>query len=94
VKASCAAAEPAPEVVARTVPSTGAVLLTLTNTGRAAATVTVRANAFRTEPPRTFTVAPGQTVRAEWATAAGWYDLTAAASTADGFVRRFAGHIE
>ncbi|NUP47046.1 MAG: phospholipase C, phosphocholine-specific [Catenulispora sp.] len=70
------------------------LVLTMTNTGGASAVVTVQANTYITGGPWTFTVGAGATVTNSWATANGWYDLTATANVGDNFLRRFAGKIE
>ena len=49
---------------------------------------------LRHRRPWTFTVGGGATVTDSWATAGGWYDLTATANVGDNFLRRFAGKIE
>ncbi|WP_370945287.1 phosphocholine-specific phospholipase C [Amycolatopsis sp. cg5] len=85
-----------PEVKARADVASGRLYLRMTNTGSAACVVTVTANAYRADGPWTYELAAGATVEdfftissANW-----WYDLTASANTADGFLRRFAGHVE
>ncbi|MER5867507.1 phospholipase C, phosphocholine-specific [Kitasatospora sp. NPDC002040] len=85
-----------PEVTLRHAPADQRVWLDLRNTGTAACTVTVRAN-NRGGGPWTYQLAPGATASDYFSTAgglAGWYDLTATADTRDGFLRRFAGHME
>jgi phospholipase C len=72
-----------------------AVYLTMTNTGSQPANVTVTANAYRTDGPWNYTVAPGAQTEPIWSLAStySWYDFTLA--TADGrFTRRFAGRLE
>ena len=85
-----------PEVTARVDIPSGRLYLTMVNSGTAPCTVTVTANAYRTDGPWTYTVAAGATVQDYWtiSTAGWWYDLTATANTTDGFLRRFAGHAE
>ncbi|GAA2133656.1 phospholipase C, phosphocholine-specific [Kitasatospora kazusensis] len=68
--------------------------LTFTNSGGAAATVTVTDGAYGTGGPWTYAVPAGGNVSAAFATAQGWYDLTVTANTSDGFLRRLAGHLE
>jgi phospholipase C len=72
-----------------------AVYLTITNTGTQTANVTVTANAYRTDGPWTYTVAPGAQTEPSWSltNSYSWYDFTLA--TTDGtFTRRFAGRVE
>ncbi|MFD7417888.1 phosphocholine-specific phospholipase C [Kitasatospora purpeofusca] len=85
-----------PEVHAAADVPNGHLTLTMTNSGTAPCTVTVTAGAYRTDGPWTFHLPASATVRNSWAiTDSGWwYDLTATADTADGFLRRFAGHVE
>jgi phospholipase C len=85
-----------PEVTLRYSPAENRVYLTMTNAGGKASVVTVRTN-NRGGGPWTYTVNPGATVEDWFSTGNGmngWYDLTATADTTDGFVRRFAGHME
>ncbi len=82
-----------PEVTMRYAPADGLVWLAMTNSGKAACTLTVRVG-NRAGGPWTYTAGPGATVE-DWFSVgrtSGWYDLTA--SGPDGFVRRFAGHVE
>ncbi|MPN06084.1 Non-hemolytic phospholipase C [bioreactor metagenome] len=74
-------------------PSTGAVYLKVRNTGRAAGRVTVKANAYRADSPQTLDIAAGATGELHWSLedSGHWYDFTV---SADGFERRFAGHVE
>ncbi|HVK21523.1 MAG TPA: phospholipase C, phosphocholine-specific [Actinokineospora sp.] len=87
-----------PEVTLRYAPADNKVWLSMTNAGTAAATITVRTN-NRGGGPWTYNVPAGTTAAApveDWFSTGsgmnGWYDLTATA--ADGFARRFAGHME
>ncbi len=85
-----------PEVTLRYAPTEGVVYLTMTNRGTAACIVTVSVN-NRSGGPWTYNLAANATVEDWWSTTGGmngWYDLTATANTADGFLRRFAGHVE
>ncbi|MFE2728999.1 phosphocholine-specific phospholipase C [Kitasatospora sp. NPDC059327] len=84
-----------PEAALRYLPADGKVRLTLTNTGTRSCTVTVQ-QSNRPDAPRTYDVAVGATVTDDFDLSATprWYDLTATANTADGFLRRFAGHME
>ncbi|AXI03820.1 phosphocholine-specific phospholipase C [Aquirhabdus parva] len=73
----------------------GNVILTLSNRGTVACTITVQANTYSTQR-RSYTVQPGTDVQDIWdlKNSHGWYDLSVVASTANGFLRRFAGHVE
>ncbi|MEU8524131.1 phosphocholine-specific phospholipase C [Streptomyces sp. NPDC048629] len=84
-----------PEVTLRHEPGTDSVVLVLTNSGSASCTVTVRSGNSAI-PARTHTLAAGARAEDTYGVAATghWYDLTATANTTDGFLRRFAGHME
>lgn len=85
-----------PEVTLRYSPAEGRVYLSMTNSGAKACVVTVRTN-NRGGGPWTYVVNPGATAEDWFSTGNGmngWYDLTATADTTDGFLRRFAGHME
>ncbi|WP_409491198.1 phosphocholine-specific phospholipase C [Amycolatopsis sp. cmx-11-12] len=85
------AGKPNPEVVLR--PGSGVVYLKMTNAG-AGCELTVRTG-NRGGGPWTYSVAPGATVEDWFSTEggmSGWYDLTVQGP--DGFLRRFAGHVE
>ncbi|GIG69098.1 phosphocholine-specific phospholipase C [Phytomonospora endophytica] len=85
-----------PEVTMRYAPAQNLVYLTMTNKGQKACVITVRGN-NRPGGPWTYPLAAGQTVEDSFTIAngmKGWYDLTATADTADGFLRRFAGRVE
>lgn len=71
----------------------GGVVMTAVNTGRTGRTVTIRAEAYRTDGPWTLSVAAGAKAEQRWALAdsGNWYDLTA---ESDGLHRRFAGRVE
>jgi phospholipase C len=72
-----------------------AVYLTITNKGSQPTNLTVTANAYRTDGPWSYTVAPGAQTEPSWslANSHSWYDFTLA--TTDGkFSRRFAGRLE
>ncbi|KAA2267015.1 phospholipase C, phosphocholine-specific [Solihabitans fulvus] len=78
-------------------PATGLLTVSMANTGAGAVTVTVRANAYRTDGPWQYQVAAGATVTDTWNVAAygnHWYDLTATVDVDPLFSRRFAGHLE
>jgi phospholipase C len=74
--------------------SGNSVYLTIMNMGNAPATVTVGANAYRTDGPWNYTVAPGMQVEPSWSLAGtnSWYDFTLTMGTS--FERRFAGRLE
>ncbi|WP_412543495.1 phospholipase C, phosphocholine-specific [Longispora sp. K20-0274] len=84
-----------PEVTLRYAPTENRVYLRMTNSGTKACVVTVRGN-NRPGGPWTYPLAAGASVEDYFSTGPtdGWYDLTATADTTDGFVRRFAGHME
>ncbi|GAA0670491.1 phospholipase C, phosphocholine-specific [Kitasatospora atroaurantiaca] len=84
-----------PEVTLGYVPADQLVLLRMTNTGGKACTLTVRAG-NRGDGPWSYVLAAGASTEASFSTAGfgGWYDLTVTADTTDGFLRRFAGHLE
>lgn len=71
----------------------GAVYAKVANGGAAAASVTLQANAYRTDGPWTLDVPAGKVAEQHWALAdsGNWYDFTV---TADGVERRFAGRVE
>ena len=74
---------------------TGDVTLLLSNIGFRPCYLTV-ANGYSGEPPRHHVLWPGALVRDRWSlrASAGWFDLNVTAGTGDGFLRRFAGHVE
>ena len=85
-----------PEVTARVDIPSGRIYFTMVNSGTAACTITITANAYRTDGPWTYNLAAGATV-SDYYTISWynwWYDFTATANTTDGFLRRFAGHAE
>ena len=85
-----------PEVTLRYAPADNLVWLKMTNSGTAACTITIQPN-NRSGGPWTYQLAAGASTEDWFSTgngANGWYDLTATANTTDGFVRRFAGHLE
>jgi phospholipase C len=88
------ASGPNPEVRVCYDPEDNAVRLTIMNMGNQPADVTVTANAYRTDGPWTYSVAPGMQTDASWNVTDShhWYDFTLTMGTA--FERRFAGRLE
>jgi len=76
----------------------GDVHLEMHNLGNISCTVAVAPNAYRTDGPWSFALAPGQVVVQKWdlAPAKHWYDFSVTASVDDGtsYLRRFAGRVE
>lgn len=74
--------------------ATASLLLEVANNGAHPDAISLVANAYRNEGPRTAELAPGQ--RRQWrrplSAHGGWYDFSVAG--ADGFLRRFAGRLE
>jgi len=68
--------------------------LEVSNSGDHAGSISIAANAYRNERPRTIELAPGQRGQWHWALSGhgGWYDFSV--TGADGFLRRFAGRLE
>jgi len=68
------------------------------NLGNISCTVAVAPNAYRTDGPWSFALAPGQVVVQKWdlAPAKHWYDFSVTANVDDGtsYLRRFAGRVE
>jgi phospholipase C len=85
---------PNPEVRACYDHDGNGIHLTIMNMGTAPATVTVSPNAYRTDGPWTYTVAPGMQTEPSWTLAGtnSWYDFTL--TMGDSFERRFAGRLE
>jgi phospholipase C len=75
---------------------TEAIELTLTNTGDSACAFTATANAYRTDGPWTFAVAPGRTAQTSWSVSSSgnWYDFIVTVDVQPAFLRRFAGRVE
>ncbi|CAN0619411.1 Non-hemolytic phospholipase C [Burkholderia multivorans] len=73
----------------------GNVTLHLSNPGAAPVRLTVT-NAYRSGDPRVYDLQPGQQLDDAWELRGshGWYDLCVTDGTPDGFLRRFAGHVE
>ncbi|MEU3460414.1 phosphocholine-specific phospholipase C [Streptomyces sp. NPDC006733] len=85
-----------PEVSLRYAPAENLVYLKMTNTGTKACVVSIRGN-NRPGGPWTYPLPAGGSTEDSFSTGRGnngWYDLTATADTTDGFLRRFAGHME
>lgn len=82
------------EVTSSFVPSTLSIVLTLKNGSTSPVTFKVKANAFRTDGPWSYTVPAGKTLTPSFTTANGWYDLSVTSSSNSGFLRQLAGRIE
>ncbi|MFK3651501.1 phosphocholine-specific phospholipase C [Lysobacter enzymogenes] len=85
-----------PDVIAIYDKARARLALAIENSGDAACTVKVAANAYSAEPARSYRIAPGKTVNVHWsfADSSGWYDLSVTSDAPAGFVRQLAGHIE
>ncbi|MFI1919160.1 phosphocholine-specific phospholipase C [Nocardia sp. NPDC020380] len=71
--------------------------LSMTNKGKATATVTVQANGYRSDGPWAYTIKAGQTTTDTWNALRygnGWYDLSLTVDTDPAYTRDFRGHIE
>jgi phospholipase C len=90
-----AARDALPEASLTLDPRASVATLRLSNAGRAPCRLSV-ANAYDTAPAREISLAPGETVDDRWDVSmrAGWYDLNVASIDFEGFVRRYAGHLE
>ncbi|MBV8271234.1 MAG: phospholipase C, phosphocholine-specific [Cupriavidus sp.] len=88
-----AAADFKPEVQVCYESATGAVYLKVHNTGSAAGSVTVQANAYRSDGPWVLEVGAGAVGQLSWnlGESGNWYDFTVSAAN---FERRFAGRVE
>ncbi|MFS8973338.1 phospholipase C, phosphocholine-specific [Cupriavidus necator] len=78
-------------------PKNGQLYLHMRNTGNAACTVTVKANAYRNDGPWTLTVPPGgEVVEERWSLerSARWYDFSVVRADDGSYLRRFAGRLE
>ena len=82
-----------PEIAVAYDPRKRAIALTLSNTGAAPCVLSVRHNAYRTDPAQDITLAPRRSSRHRIALVDSfdWYDLTV---SGDGFERRLAGRLE
>src|SRR5690606_6326572 len=82
-----------PEVQVCYEPANGQVYLKVHNGGTAAGSVTVTANAYRTDGPWALDVAAGETGTLHWNLddSGRWYDFTVTAGAVE---RRFAGRVE
>ncbi|MFC4906686.1 phosphocholine-specific phospholipase C [Actinomadura gamaensis] len=79
--------------------STGklAIAFTMANAGMSDVTLTITANAYRSDGPWTYRVPAGQSVKDEFnavALADGWYDFTVTAGSDATWSQRFTGHLE
>ncbi len=85
-----------PEVNANYDAANRTLRLHLSNSGSGSCTLTVVANRYSNEPPRTFVLAPGAAVDDVWnlAASACWYDLSIASDRDADYLRRLAGHME
>lgn len=84
-----------PEVRACYDITNGNLVLTLSNTGQAACTFFL-ANGYDNADSRTHVLQPGASLSDTWnlSASAQWFDVRVTANTGDGFLRRFAGHVE
>ncbi|MGQ5523401.1 phosphocholine-specific phospholipase C [Chitinimonas sp. PSY-7] len=82
-----------PEVQVRYDKPSGSLLLTLRNTGQATCNFVV-ANGYNDQDTRRFTVLPASSTTDVWnlSASAQWFDVSVTAG--NGFLRRFAGHVE
>ncbi len=87
------ASGPNPEVRVCYDAADNGVSLTLMNMGDAPAEFVVKANAYRSDGPWSYTVAPGMQIEPRWSLDGShrWYDFTVSLG---GFERRFAGRLE
>jgi phospholipase C len=69
------------------------VTLSAYNAGDASRELTIRANAYRTDGPWVWSLAPRKQIDQRWSVveSGNWYDFSV---SADGFERRFAGRLE
>ncbi|WP_082079443.1 phosphocholine-specific phospholipase C [Cupriavidus basilensis] len=84
-----------PEVAACYDITNGKLLLTLVNQGKQAC-VMYAANGYDSADARTYHLAPGVSQQDSWDLSATsqWFDVRLTTDAGDGFLRRFAGHIE
>lgn len=82
------------EIASRFEPATLKLVLTLRNSGAAAANCTITAAAHRSEPPVELVLAPGASAERAFglSESQGWYDFVVRAP--GGLLRRVAGHLE
>jgi phospholipase C len=95
-KALAAADQPNPEVQVCYDIANGDLLLKLYNTGAAACSFSVVANAYFGSAPQTVAVAAGKEGALHWALKSSgyWYDFTVTVAGLKGYTRRFAGRLE
>jgi phospholipase C len=74
----------------------GAIRALLHNSGAAAVTFNLAANAYAADAARNVVVAPGAQAEHAWSLAASgcWYDFSVGVAGLPGFLRRFAGRVE
>ncbi|QCU28647.1 phospholipase C, phosphocholine-specific [Burkholderia pseudomallei] len=84
-----------PEVIYGYDVANGNITLRLSNRGRAAVRLTVT-NAYGNAAPRVYELKPGQRINDYWdlRDSHSWYDLSVSDGAPNGFLRRFAGHVE
>ncbi|SDY95696.1 phospholipase C [Lysobacter sp. yr284] len=85
-----------PEVTVRHDVAGGRLLIELTNTGKAACTLSLKPNRYSTAAARSYALAPGAKRSDSWplAGARGWYDFSLTSNKDAAYLRRFAGHAE
>ena len=96
VNALAASGKPLPEIQVCYDVANGDLLLKLHNTGGAACTFNVRANAYFDTTAQTASVNPGGEHTLVWAlkSSGNWYDFSVSVPTLPGYSRRFAGRLE
>jgi phospholipase C len=88
--------QPNPEATIRCDRETGAVHLTLTNTGKVPCTLKVVNTYAASEAPHQLHLDPGATAEDHWLSAPthNWFDISITTEDSPTFLRRFAAHIE
>ena len=96
VKALNASAQPNPEIQVCYDVANGDLLLKLHNTGSAACTFSVKANAYFDATAQSASVSPGGEAVMAWAlkSSGNWYDFSVSVPALAGYTRRFAGRLE
>jgi len=91
-----ASAQPNPEIQVCYDVANGDLLLKLHNTGSAACTFSVKANAYFDATAQSASVSPGGEAVMAWAlkSSGNWYDFSVSVPALAGFTRRFAGRLE